>query len=229
MFPVAVEAFFQQAEPDQPVDIGSGKAANGKYILDGPRFRLDAQQGQFRWQAIGVVLIVVQPGDKGVQPGAGLVGQAAFNLWRGAAIVEDTQRVVDIDGEGTEHLAEPTLGDALEQRHLPKPQVGVDHAKGEGQIVIGFGIDEGNLVVVPANGDRMLHRRGGVGKDGETFAGAGVFRPKGRASCQKDREHGSRGCKAYPDSRCEPSFHCRPSSCIPKRRAVPEKIGRAPV
>ena len=62
-------------------------------------------------------------------------------------------------GEGAAHFGKPALRRALEQHELHAAQVGVDHAEREGEVPVALCLDEGDLVLVPADGQLAVERQ----------------------------------------------------------------------
>ncbi len=157
--PVFAIPQLQHVEPDKPVDIGAGEAAEGDDVLGGPRLALQAENRILDRQGFGRRLIMVDPGNETIHPGAGLRRHRLDDRRRGAAEVEQAQAVVDVVGERAAHFRDPAPGDALDQRHLAEPEVRVHKPEGERRVAVVLGLDERDLMRVPMDRHRPFERQ----------------------------------------------------------------------
>ena len=143
------------------------------------------EQPRFR-RARAVQQRVVQAAQEGPDEGAGLGRPGGDDLRRAAAIAEDAERVVRLDGRRAGDLRQAALRDQPHQHDLRAAQMAVHQAERHGQVLVGLGGDPGHHRVVPADldgardrgafgdgGQALLHRRrarrqrGAARQDGE--------------------------------------------------------------
>ena len=157
--PVGTARQAQQPHPQQPINIGGGEPRDAEHIGDGPRLGLDAEQTELQRRFGRVGEVVVDAGDKPVDPIARCLGQRLFDHRHGAGRVEQPQRVIKRDRDRAENFGQAALRDAAQQLHLGQAQMRMDEAERHRQIAIAVRLDERNEPIVPADLDGCADRQ----------------------------------------------------------------------
>jgi hypothetical protein len=211
-------AFGEQGEVRKPVDVGAGEAADRQDVGRAVGLGAQAEQPVFR-RPRPVQRGVVQPGDEAADEGARLGRPAALDLRGGATEIEDAERMVDLGGERPGDLGEAAAADQAQQGDLRAAQMAVHEAEGEGEIGIARGLDPGDEMRVPADGDRLLQRQAGLRQRGDPLGGAALARQQRGAAGQdgKRRQHQARAAAPSVAS-CQASPP-RPAPPVPRLNA----------
>jgi hypothetical protein len=159
----------KQAHPQQPIDVGGGEPGDAEHIGDAPRLGRDAEQAKFERRFGGAGQMVVDAGDKPVDPVARRRGQRLFDQRHGAGRIEQPQPMVEADRDRAEHFGEAALYDAAQQFHLREAQMRVDEAERHRQIAVAARLDERDEPIVPADLDRRGERQAEARQGGETL------------------------------------------------------------
>jgi hypothetical protein len=157
--PVAACAQAPEAKPEEPVDVDGGEPPHRDQIGDRPGFGLEPEGLEFVGSLGRQLLIGVDAIDEAREPAAGFLGQRRFDRRRGAGEIENAERLVDVGGERPDDLRQPSARHASHELHLREAQMRVHEPERIGRVVVGFGEDERDLMIVPQDHDLGLKRR----------------------------------------------------------------------
>jgi len=90
---------------------------------------------------------------KARQPVPSFPRKLPIDLGNGAAEIEDSQRVIKIQANPAHCLADAAESEAPQDLHLAKPEMRVNKAQSDGEIVVVFSLYERDLMAVPVNLD----------------------------------------------------------------------------
>ena len=157
--PVGAARQAQQPHPQEPIDIGGGQPGDAEHIGDGPGFRPDAKEAKLERRRGSAGEVVIDAGDKPLDPVERCFGQSLFDRRHGAGRVEQPQRVIKRDRDRAENFGQAALRDAAQQLHLGQAQMRMDEAERHRQIAIAVRLDERNEPIVPADLDGCADRQ----------------------------------------------------------------------
>ena len=167
--PIGTARQAQQPHPQQPIDIGGGEPGDAEHVGDGPGLGRDAEQAKFERRFGGAGEMMVDAGDKPVDPIARRRGQRPFDQRHNTGRIEQPQPMVETDRDGAEYFGEPSLRDAPQQFHLREAQMRVNKAERHRQIAVAARLDERDEPVAPADLDRCGERQFKARQGGEAL------------------------------------------------------------
>ena len=103
---------------------------------------------------------MIDPRDKARQPVARFLRKLPLDLRNRAAEIDKSQGVVKIKRYRPHHLADAAESEAPQDLYLAKPEMCMNKAEGNGQIAVGFSLDERDLMAVPVNLDPPVNGDG---------------------------------------------------------------------
>ena len=102
---------------------------------------------------------MVDAREEGLRPDTRCVGQHRDDLRHRPADIYRPQCDVEFQPEGTDHLRNPSLGNAAQHFHLTEPQMRMHDAKPNREVRQAFGRDEGDRMLIPSDIHRRAYRR----------------------------------------------------------------------
>jgi len=113
----------------------------------------------------------------------------------------------DFDTERPDHLGDAPLRDAPHDLDLSPAQMGMDDPEGDGKVIVGCRLGEGDLMLVPMQGDRGVQRQA-AGRDGGQPVGQADRPTLARVACGIAQHMAAQ--QAEPDRPRQPAAQRRP-------------------